>query len=293
MSEAPFKCVYVLCGPDVYLRRQARRRIARNFTGEADPQLVVTSLDASAELSEVLDALRTPPLTAPRRLVIVDQADEFVTAHRQSLEKYLSRPATRGSLMLVVNSWPGNTRLAKLTRRIGEVIDCSAPGEGELPRWIPAAAERHGKRIADDAADLLAAWIGSDLARLDSEIEKLAIYLGPRRAITADDVEAVVVATAEAARYALSNAIRDGDVPAALEALNKMLTRRGEEFRVLGLIGWQLRRQRSGPARGRSELRRGFRRLLRADLAMKTGADPRTAVQVLVTQLCLQAPPQQ
>ena len=289
MSEASFKCVYVLCGPDAYLRRQARARIVRDFTGEADPQLVVTRLDASAELSEALDALRTPPLTAPRRLVIVDQADDFVTAHRASLEKYLSRPATSGSLMLVVNSWPGNTRLAKLTRRIGQVIDCTAPAEGELPEWISAATERHGKRIAADAAELLAAWIGSDLARLDSEIEKLAIYLGPRRAITADDVEAAVVATAGAARYALSNAIRDGDAPGALDALNKMLTRRGEEFRVLGLIGWQLRRQRAGPVRGRAGLRRCFRRLLQADLAMKTGADPQTAVQVLVTQLCLQA----
>ena len=291
MSETPAKCVYVLRGQDAYLRQRARRRIVRRFTEDADPQLVVTSFDASAELSDVLDTLRTPPLLAPRRLVIIHEADRFVAAHSHPLETYLAQPAPSGSLMLVVDSWSAKTKLARLVLRIGEVIDCSSPKESELPRWISAAADARGKRIAADAASLLGAWIGNDLARLDSEIEKLALYVGARGGISADDVDAVVVATAGPARYALNDAISAGNAGEALEAMSKMLTRRGEEFLVLGLIVWQFRREQTGAwgARGRPgrAFRRGFRQLLQADLSIKTGADPLTAMQVLVTKLCV------
>ncbi len=293
MSDAPGKPVYVLYGADPYLRQLSRRKIIARFTAEADPQLVVSEFDASAALADVLDALRTAPLLAPRRLVIVQDADPFVSAHRDALEEYLSGPAPTGSLLLVVDSWPPQTRLAGLARRIGEVTECAAPAESDLPRWIVQAGQSRSKQITDDAAGLLAEWIGPDLGRLDSEIEKLSLYVGARRGITVEDVHAVVMATAGAAKFALSNALSAGDVGAALQAMDKMLTRRGEEFRVLALIGWQLRREhgRGGlgwrrPAAGTLHVRRGLRELLRTDLAMKTGADPLTSMQVLITRLC-------
>ncbi len=299
MSETPARPLYVLFGTDAYLRRQKRQEIVRRFAGGAETAFVVTHFDASAELSEVLDELRTAPFLAPRRLVVVHEADEFVGTHRQRLEKYFSSPSQTGSLMLLVDAWPANTRLAGLARRIGEVIDCSSPHESKLPRWISEAADARGKRIARDASALLMQWIGPDLARLDSELEKLSLYVGARASITLEDVSRAVAATAGPAPFALINAIRAGDAGEALAVLNLMLTRRGEEFRLLGLLGWYLRQRRAGPRRawaGRSAVpgparqspsdHGGFRRLLGADLAIKTGADPLATIQVLVTRLC-------
>ena len=62
-----------------------------------------------------------------------------------------------------------------------------------------------------------------------------------------------------------------------------MLTRPGEEFRVLGMIAWHLRRSagRTGGSAG------DFRTVLTADLALKTGAPPLATMQLLVARLCL------
>ena len=270
----------------------------------------------AAELADVLDELRTPGFFAPRRVVIVRDADDFVTTHRQALESYLQKPATAAALVLLVASWPSNTRLYKLVARIGEAIQCEAVAGKALVRWLHEAAARRGKQLDPQAAELLAKLTDNDLAVLDAEIEKLSLYVGRRETITKKDVSQVVTATAGARDFALPNALAASDADAALTALDAMLTGRGEEFRIVGTIAWHLRRVLSAQqlaARGQRPegalnprlpyrtkqailallkrrplgvLAADFRRLAAADLAMKSSADPAACLQRLVVELC-------
>ena len=167
------------------------------------------------------------------------------------------------------------------------------------------------------AVELMAQWLGPDLARIDSEMTKLTLYVADRPAVTVEDVSAVVVATAEVSPWALTDALTAADAAAGLNVLEKLLTQPGEEFRVLGLIGWHLRRVLKakqmliagrreadvfqavrifGPGqaamrkllqqRSIGQVGRDFRELIRTDLAMKTGRDPKAALQRLVVALC-------
>jgi len=314
MPGGEAKPIYVLHGEDAFLLDSRRREIAEQVAGGADPQLCLTVFEADAALADVFDELRTVPFLAPRRLVVVRDADAFVSANRQKLEELLESPPASASLMLIVRSWPKNTRLAKLVNRIGRAEDCSVPA-GNLSAWLAKAAEKRGKKLVGDAAGLLAASVGADLGILDSELEKLSLYVGDRPTITADDVGALVAATAGPERFALTNAITAGDAPAALKALAGMLRVRGDEFMTLGMIAWHLRRcllareqVEAGtplrqavprlPPRAAEEFaamlnrrparrfRRDFRSLLRADLAMKSGTPPAAALQQLVLELC-------
>lgn len=292
------KPVYVLHGQDSYLRRRHRRRIVAELVGADDPQLAVARFDSTATLSEVLDELRTGSLLARHRVVIVDEADDFVARCRKPLEEYLAKASPTGSLILAVKTFPASTRLARLATAIGEVLDCSAPDEGSLPRWIGQMAEERNQRISPEAAELLAAWIGPDLGRLDTEMEKLSLYVGPRRQISADDAAASVAATAGPVPFALTNALAAGNARAAFEALDSLLAQRGQEYRVLGLFGWYLRsrlegkpmgpfgRRRAQPRRSPGGLQQDLRHVLRADLALKTGEKPLTTMQLLVARLC-------
>ncbi|MFW6062370.1 MAG: DNA polymerase III subunit delta, partial [Planctomycetota bacterium] len=111
--KVEIKPIYVLHGNDQFLLDTWRKEIVSRLVGDADPQVCVTSFDASAELAEVLDELRTLPFLAPYRVVIVRDADAFVSAHRDALENYLDRPCQSASLVLMVSSFPKNTRLYK------------------------------------------------------------------------------------------------------------------------------------------------------------------------------------
>ena len=312
MVSAAIKPVYVLCGDDAFLRDAHRQEIATQVVKDADPQVAVTTFDADAELADVLDELRTVPFLAERRLVIVRDADRFITKHRKPLEEYLGSPAPTASLMLIVSSWQSATNLAKRVAKIGQYIDCSLPARGSLLPWLQKAAGRRAKKIARDACELLEHWIGNDRMALDGEIEKLSLFVGRREQITIEDVSTVVTSTAGPSAYALTNAITAGDVVAALEALAGMLNSQGDEFRALGMIAWHLRRvlkaQRQLTVGGKfdlwlpydqrrpfsemlrrrppEKLHQDFRKLLRADLGMKSGLEATGTLQELIVGLC-------
>lgn len=312
MADAAVHPVYVLHGDDEFLRDARRRELIAHVIGESDPQVAASSFDSEAEPADVFDELRTAPFLAPRRAVILRDADAFVRKHRDLLERYLAAPSDASTLILEVASWPRNTRLAKLVPKVGRVVDCSRPDRGSVGRRLRDMAGKRGKKLAPDAAELLAQWIGQDLGALNGEIEKLSLYVGDRPDITARDVGALVTSTAGPEAFALTNCITSGDTAGALTALNGMLSVRGEEFRTLGMLTWHLRRalkakrqmeagrppdvnMPAGPRREfmkmlqRRPLRRlegDFRALLRADLGMKSGLEPRAAMQELVLRLC-------
>lgn len=314
MADASTIPIYVLHGSDGYLRDSHRKRILHELLGNADPQTCVTTFDATAELAPVLDELRTLPFLAPHRVVIITDADAFVSANRDALEKYLQNPSRNGTLMLMVNSWRSNMRIAKQVAKVGQAIDCSAPDARSLPKWLKDAFARRDKRINNDAAELLAEWVGTDLAALQAEVDKLATYVGQRKTVTVADVGTLVTNAAGPAAFALTNAITDGDTRAALGALDRMLRTRGEEFRTLGMLAWHLRKAVSAqqtraaggdPSRSlrlpypqkqaflamlkRRDLRKlqkDFRRLIEADLALKSGASAELALQKLVVEMC-------
>lgn len=316
MASDKVKPVYVLCGTDAFLLDAHRSDVISAVVGNADPQTAIASYDATAELVDVLDDLRTLPFLAPRRVVIVRDADAFVSANRTALEKYLASPAESASLLLMVTSWSKSTKLYKLVDKIGQAIQCDMPKDSSVSAWLGKSAGKRGKRIAPDAAAMLEEWVGRDLGRLDKEVEKLSLYIDQRDTITIEDVSTLVISSAGPVAFALPNALSAGDPKAALQTLGAMLTTRGEEFRTLGQIAWHLRRAvkvHQAMAQGQSvnaamksakvfygqrefeqflkrrplaKLAGDFRKLLAADRAMKTGTDATAAMQQLVVDLC-------
>ncbi len=310
------KPVYVLHGDDEFLKDQNRRRIVADIIGSTDPQLCVSTFDATVELAAVMDELRTLPFLAPHRVVIVREADVFVAANREPLERYCESPCLTASLILIVSAWNSAHRIAKAVAKIGQAVNCSVGDRDSLAPRLTEMAQAQGKKLNPDAARALEEMVGRDLASLSTEIEKLAAYAGSNPAITAADVHAVVAATSEPADFALSNALVGGKVADALKALHAALTKKGEEFRLMGGVARHLRMAMKGHAlkaagkdpqtalpfnmpwrakndflslltrRPLAKVQKDFRRMIAADLAMKSGADPHAAMQELVVALC-------
>jgi len=314
MPGTTFKPVYVLCGTDAFLQDHYRREVIRRVIDNADPQTCLVTLDGSdeLELAQVMDELRTLPFLAPVRAVVVRAADPFVSKYRRKIEEYLASPCETSTLVLIVSSFPSNTRLFKVVGQIGEIIDCRVPDDSSLHQWLTKAADKRGKKIDRQCTSLLEQWLGRDLAVQNAEMEKLCLYVGERPDITPEDVTAIVTATAGPAAFDLTNAITAGDAPGALKALDGALRIRGAEFQALGSIAWHLRRALQASQdlaagrkvnlripyrqqkafmnmlkrRGLPRLQKDMKLLISTDLGMKSGQDPKSALQELVISLC-------
>jgi DNA polymerase-3 subunit delta len=323
-KSAKLAPLYVLFGDEDFLKRQAMAVLrAQAFGDQGDDFGLVTFSGESAVFADVRGELETVPFLSPRRLVVVDRADPFVTKHRALLEKYAASPGGTGILVLDVKTWPSTTRLAKLVPEAATIV-CKAMAEYRLAKWCSTwASARYGKQLSAAAAALLVNFVGGDMGQLDQELTKLTIYVGTVEQITPADVDQLVGQSRAENVFKIFDAIGTGQTGPALRILDGLFTQGEDALRILGAFSSQLRRfvqvarlveqgvsffeacARVGVppfARQRTEeqLRHlGKRRidqlfdwLLEADLGMKGSSQlpPRTILERLVVRLARKEP---
>jgi DNA polymerase-3 subunit delta len=248
LDKAKPQPLYVLKGDEEFLRRQVHLALRRLVLGPGDEGFAVSTYPGDkAAWAEVLGDLQTLPFLAPRRLVIVENADPFVTRERGKLEKYFAEVAGKGSsatgvLVLDVQNWAANTKLAKATPD-ASLIECKAPPSQQLPQWAAAwSASRHGKPMAAGAAKLLVDLIGPEMGLLDKEIEKLAIYAGDAAGIEAKDVDALVGRSRAENTWHIFDLIGKGAAGEALTFLQRLFDQGEDPMRLLGAFSSALRK---------------------------------------------------
>jgi DNA polymerase-3 subunit delta len=247
LDKAKLQPFYVLCGDEAFLRRQALLGLRGLVLGPDDDGFGVSShAGDKATWADVVDDLHTLPLLSQRRLVVVEQADPFVTRERARLEKFVADlpagAAIRGVLVLDVQTWAGNTKLAKMTPDAMTVV-CKAPQSSTLPQWcVNWCATRHGKGLSAQAARLLVDLVGTEMGLLDQELAKLAVYAGTAPKIDARDVDQLVGRSRTEKTWEIFDLIGAGKGAEALAFLDRLLEQGEEPIRLLGAFSMQLRR---------------------------------------------------
>jgi DNA polymerase-3 subunit delta len=235
--------LYILYGDEAFLKRQVLQALrARTLGPDADDQAVATHAGDKATFAEVYDELQTVPFFSPRRIVMVDGADPFVTRYRAQLEKCIDKLPASGVLVLDVKTWAANTRLAKMVSNDAAIV-CKAPPAYKLAPWCTEWAQtQHQKQLPATAAGLLVDLVGADMGLLDQEILKLAIYVGERKKIDAADVDRLVGNNRTESTWKIFDALGAGQAPEALDILDRALDKGEEPLKIMGAFSMQLRR---------------------------------------------------
>lgn len=249
MKDGTFSAIYVVHGKDRRRVTDTVHDLTEKLLAGADPQVTLTTYDGpDAILAAVLDNLRTLPFLAPCRLVVLSQADSFITKYRKQLEDYLEAPCPTGVLILAVESFPKTTRLAKRAARIGQVISCEPIKPRDLPRHVlEYGRDKHSLTISNQVASLIVELAGDDWGVLCGAVDKLAAYVGSpqggRHTIALADVEALVANNRNFNVFTVIEAMTLGDAGTALTRLDKMLNQdRQAEFTAVGAFAWHFRR---------------------------------------------------
>lgn len=141
---------------------------------------------------ESLHALvETPPMLAERRAVVVKNLEQWRKNAKvwQVLERYLANPSP--TTLLVLMHGAGERPNRSLTA--GSVhVEIRPLNPDRLIKWVHWRAGRAGLQLEPEAADHLIRAVGSDLAILTMEIEKLAAVASPDGPMAAPQVAALV-----------------------------------------------------------------------------------------------------
>jgi DNA polymerase-3 subunit delta len=243
VAKLPVQPVYVLHGNEEFLKLQVLTALRRHVLESEENAFGFSSYTgASVTFAAVRDELETLPFVGPRRLVLLDEADKFVSESRAQLEKYLAEPSRTGVLVLKVKLWQSTTKLAKLLDRTGHIV-CDALKDKDLPDWCSQwAAAHYQKKLPFAAARLLVDLVCPEMGLLDQELAKLAIYVGSAKQIDKVDVDTLVGHSRAEDIWQIFTAIGNGDVGAALTILDRLFEQGAEAIGTLGAFSKELRR---------------------------------------------------
>jgi DNA polymerase III subunit delta len=256
LDEPPKSC-YFLYGEEPYFADEFLADLKDSLSGE----LFLETFDlAECGWPAVLDAARTVPfLFSPWRVVIarLPEPDErdgrgegngeakrerlLTEPDKKAIRAFTADPPPRTILVVV---FPGTVKTGAAVVRFFESLPPSSCGRREgkrlkderLVAWIVEKAAAAGKRLAGPAAARLAAAVGSDLRRLSTELEKLAVAAGERREIEAADVDRLTAWTRDFENYELTNGLEEGDLAKTLRVLSTVLQEGTRPEQVLGQL---------------------------------------------------------
>ena len=234
--------VYLVVGTEHFLSAEAVRLITDAVLPQGTARARHLYHGDETDLATVLGDLKTPDLFSPTRLVVVSPADHFVQKHGSALASYVQHPASGATLVLVLDKLDARVKVAKAVDNAGGLVTCTRLYEREVPAWVLARVKAMNREIEHDAAALLADFLGTDLALLASELEKLVIYLGDRRKITAQDVEAVSLRDRGRQIFELTDAVGRRQPARMLAVLSGLLAQGERPAGILFMVARHMRR---------------------------------------------------
>lgn len=239
------KLIYVIAGKEISSVNSECEKLLEKLLEPHQRTTGLFNVDpARVPVSEVLDELRTAPFLTKERVVLIKNADDFVSRNRQLLERYFDNPCPTGILILAVKSWPGSTKLAKKLSKAGKLIKIAQVKQWQLPsHLIEYAGSAHGKSLARTAAELLIELTGDNLARLYGEIDKLALFVNTEKIITARHIELLIGHNRLFNVFAIIDAIVTGNISKALGRLRSMFAEdKSTEYTAIGAFAFHFRK---------------------------------------------------
>jgi DNA polymerase-3 subunit delta len=239
IKERSFDPVYYLYGDDDYLKNEGIRAIVDAAADPATRDFNVELLQAAELDAERLGSvLGTPPMMADRRVVVLRDVGALKKDARAVLDDYLRQPAPDILLLLVA---PAEGKEVEDFVATATAFEYTPLGGQRIPKWIAYYAEHeHGTSISEDAIGLLQDAVGTDLAQLKIELDKLASYTSGG-AIDTRAVEAVVGVRAGETIGSFLDAVAMRDGPAALAVLPTVLDQpKASAVLVIMALGTQI-----------------------------------------------------
>ena len=200
---------------------------------------------------EAYDAFETGPEAVVRAcnsyslfgegpFVVVRNLDAWNAAQKAVIGDYLQNPASAADLVLLGRKLGAREKLLAAVKRSGEVHNFEQPTGRALVGWVVEHAKRLDLDLQEDVARGLIERCSGDKMRLVSETEKLALYVGERRA-TKQDVEALCPPDVQSNIFAFVDALAAGDRGEAIKLLEDLVGTGEPPLRVTYMVRRQFR----------------------------------------------------
>jgi DNA polymerase-3 subunit delta len=257
MASSKSNSIHAIVGSDEGGVKAAARDLAGKLSpgGDFGAEIIdggASGADEAAErVNSTIQALLTFPFFGGAKLVWLKNAtflgddqtgrSETVLGALQNLLETFESGLPAGTVFLLSASpidkrrsfYKTIQKVAKM--QVIDALDTSRTGWEEAAADLArASAEARGVQLDAHSAELLAILTGGDRRQIDTEIEKIDLFLGSeRRTATENDVRLLVPMSHVGAVFEIGNAIAERNVGRSLDLLERLIFHGEKEIGIL------------------------------------------------------------
>ncbi|WP_090678839.1 DNA polymerase III subunit delta [Myroides guanonis] len=203
--------VYFFMGEEAYYIDKLSEFIDDTILTEDEKsfnQMVLYGRDVT--MQEILSNAKRFPLMAEKQVIIVKEAQELSRSIDQ-LESYLENPQPSTVLVFCYKykTLDKRKKVYKLLQKNSVLFESKKLREYQIEPWLKRVIAGKGYQIEPKASAMLVEFLGTDLAKISNEIDKLSIILPKNSLITADVIEKNIGISKDFNNFELIKAIVD------------------------------------------------------------------------------------
>lgn len=258
----------LLYGPDVGLVSERAEIISKQVVEDLNDPFACINISADRlkeETSAVLDEYCSFGLMGGRKLIRIKNGDNAATKAIKNLSE--SGEVKPGQALVIVTA--GDLTPKSSLRQLFEsaknlsAVPCYVDDPQALQRIVATRLNEAGYKFSHDIPAYIAQHCQGDRLIIKQEIEKLSLYMGDKKDITMDDVQASVGQVTESTLDDICHAVADGNYTLAEKHYSKAINQ--------GIV----------PVAVLRTLERYFLRIKKVRSKMKSGIDQEKAMQSL------------
>lgn len=238
IKSGNLKQMYLLFGEEAYLRKQYRDKLRNALAGDGDTMNTHYYEGKDINLGEIIDLAETMPFLADRRVIVMENTGLFKSGG-EKLAEYLASPAQSVFFVFTENEVDKRSKLYKQVQQSGRVVEFAVQDERTLKRWVAGILKKDGKQITESCAEYFLDKVGTDMANIRSELEKLSCYCMDRDVVEKEDVDMVCTTRMSSRIFDMVTAIGDKRTKEALTLYYDLLALKEPPMRILFLIARQ------------------------------------------------------
>ena len=216
------KPIYLLMGEEAYYIDKISDFIEDTVLSEEERgfnQMVLYGRDVTIE--DIVSNAKRFPMMAERQVIIVKEAQDLAR-NIEKLEAYAKNPQPTTVLVLCYKYKTVDKRKAvyKAIKKSGYVYESKKLYDNQVPDWIRRVLAPKGYSITPKASQMLVEFLGTDLSKINNELEKLQIVLPKDTQITPEHIEENIGISKDYNNFELRKAIGSRDDAKAFKIIH-------------------------------------------------------------------------
>lgn len=179
---------------------------------------LITFYGPDSSTDAIVSAAKGIPMMGDRLLVVVKEAQALRDIDK--LEYYLRQPSPTTVLVFCHKNGKldGRKKVSGLIGKAGVLFESMHPTDAELLAFISTYCQQKNFELEPRAVQMIAEYVGADLLKVSSELDKLAVALPQeQRKATCDMVSDVIGISRQFNVYELQDALSSKDQKRAFE----------------------------------------------------------------------------